>query len=271
MSTTTGIPYIQVWVADTLTHVWKTGEPLDVFGARVMLWLLSCEEDPPGTLPDDLDKWSDWLRMDATALRPHYDRITSGWTLRRDGRWEIRRIADHAKHVLHKRKVNRENALKKWAAESPDDATAERPHSDRIANAERTQCIPDHPIPDQPKPSQTKTSPTQTSPDNGNIARQAREVWDHALALKAQHGGRSIAYTYTDDRRKKIAARLRELDKLKRREEWPEDLVEIAKGVIEEYFTSPWHRERGITDFCKGVFHSWPKFERWLNEAWKPE
>ncbi len=126
------------------------------------------------------------------------------------------------------------------------------------------------PLPERyAKPEQSRAE-QETEQNRQDIPKQVRDAFAIGLRLKDAAGGRSAAYKLTDQRRKKIASRLRELEKLKKAEGWQLDTLEVVEGVLERFYDSAWHRERGLTDFCKSVFHSWEKFERWLNDAYEP-
>ncbi|MBU2051555.1 MAG: hypothetical protein KKH61_21605 [Gammaproteobacteria bacterium] len=171
MSKEGGLVYIQVYIADTLAHVWKTGEPLETFGARVMLWLLSGEEDPVGTLPDDVGLWAQWLKIDADAMRVHYDRITRGWRRDENGRWIVRRVVEQGETMAAASERGRKAANARYRKKKGGACR-------RTANAMRTQCPPSPSPTPSPTPAPALIQAPQPPTQSADMVTSGQELWD---------------------------------------------------------------------------------------------
>lgn len=164
MSTENGLPYICVWASDTLAYIFKTGESPTVTGARLRLWLVACEEDPVGTLPNDIAQLETWSGLDAGAMQEHYPSITGGWKLDGD-RWQIRRIQEQFAEVEGRREQGRKAAKSRWSKKKGRHAAAMPKQCVSNADAMQEQCPPTPTPSPAPSPIPTQSlSPTPIPP-----------------------------------------------------------------------------------------------------------
>lgn len=181
----TGLDYIEVWVDDTTSHIFHSGESAQDTGIRLRLWLAAAKGavSPVGTLPDDDDLLARLAMVSNDVWMEAKNRITNGWK-RRQSRWHLRRIEEQHERRKARQERARQSAKARWnrdLAECERNANAlpEHMHSDM-----RSQCSPSP----SPSPSPTEEKSKTKEKKKSSPPAAAGDAFDRAWGKVPRHG-----------------------------------------------------------------------------------
>jgi len=251
-----GLPYLAVWASDTLARIYETGEPPEVTGARLRLWLIACKQEPVGTLPDDMERLARWSGLDARAMHEHCSSITGGWKLR-NGRYHIRRIQEQHSEVEGRREHGRKAANSRWGKEKTHHARAMPEQCPSNAETD-ARAMPPSPSP-SPSPSPTKKKEGRANAPALSSSR-ADALHGHILTItgKAPH-----QLQLTTKRKAALRQRWKYALKL------PIEPELAVLGAVMALARMDWHQNEGHTDPYKYALRSDEQFEDRLEKARK--
>lgn len=134
---------LTLWIDDAEAHLFRSKEPTLAWGARVVLWMRSTREDPPGSLPADETILAEWARLTPEEWASVRGYILPSWKLdRRRQRYLIRRVREAMRQRCDTSEQNRTNAKRRWEKSGKStppqglvaDALAMRSQCDRNAS-----------------------------------------------------------------------------------------------------------------------------------------
>lgn len=186
------LAYIQLYPDDLLASVYRAGDTPEILGARVLLWCISCDERPVGTLPDDDDRLAKWAGMTPERWAEMKARVVSNWRMNKcTNRWVIRRIVQQFARRKEVSTLRACAAAKRWAGSSgtrPSESTeatsgGTKADANAYAKAEQKQCL----LTPSPSPAPSEEKKEKESPTDSCSSGDER-AFEKAWKVSRKHG-----------------------------------------------------------------------------------